>query len=701
MVTDLILPVMLIAFFPFVFPIEITMISIFALAIYATENTKPNNKPTFRVIKRRVFTVKCTVHASYDYERSCTNSVSQLFKMHDLPPITTRSSVEILNLALNYGFVVRVHDNYHTLRRHSFSRAVCFSDDFSHVWTEVLTIHNYSTDSARIFIRDNLCYGRKTWKQLFSTYGLIPHQYSEPLDTDLFRYSEKPLKRDFNYGWAFGNYGCTIPTDMWNPTRIESNHNCLSFLAPYLVFKNSFDTTHYNNMYLLWKNWIVPRNFGICYHDREDVHIISVAERPEYLLVFECIGHVYLTTTIPQLFKTEQAVRIPWMTLNGRPNQNSRKRRQITGKLFPGGVANRQPQYGALEDIAIANQQIEDQIDQINLQSEMLEAQNHLNELQNPPPPQGPILRYNYQCPTINFKNIPASGILLLTVSFLFCTIIHYAIPFVLSSSNYETLIFRLFSMLFLATVTILFSATHYYNHYTIIHIPTGHLNMSNREYAKMFIFDLLFGFAGVVYVILENYLSVTRLRSRFIVGFLSCILLSINYYIDFEFTSIFFRLFAFLCYFLVYLLEENCDLSTVIYGNGIHPDVDIQDDLRPDAFQVNKFKYQRSIQQVVITTYSQKYYLYKVQGTQEMVDLEVFAQLLNANFDRYDNPLSDVKERMVRFIATCSTINRRKDLFSLYPRIDQSTVALALQYINYKRHESSLAMIARGSLNF
>lgn len=706
MVTPImIIPVMLLACFPYFFPIYYVIPPLF---VYAMFISKTNHTPTKSnsTTTRRLYTVKTETRRSYDYERFCTLSVSQLFIKHNFAPITTNLSDELFNKALNLGFVVRVMDNYYSLYKHSFSRAVCFSNDFAHVWIEELTIINYSEHTSRIRIPRVACYGypERQWKQNFVNNVItntLPLDKFCNYDVIGYRENEHLISQGLYHVILNFPYATTVSNRDFTPCKIDSDTHCLSFIDQIMgisAISPEFDPNCYDNMLSFFRHYIPTNNISLSFYDGKKYTFLCTSPTAYASILFERTegtqGHVSLIFFEHYLAGCENTFSIPWMHLDGRP------KRKVAGRLGPAGFNARQAAYGALEDTAIAAQQIEDQIDAINLQAELVEAQNNLNKLTAAPIVNQPITAYNYTCPNFRYAALRADGRILLLVPFLLSTLIRFFLPFIYWHTDLDSLIFRLLTFILVIITFTLCTAFHYHNHYTTLHITSPRLHLTNVDYLHLLTFDMIFGFPGMLFVIIKQAFQIHSFVAKSFIMTACLILFSLETFIDYQVSFVFFRLFALALYVLVFLMETDSKLSLGVIPTGTTVDVDTEVDLRPDVFQINKFKYQRRIQQVRIDCYTSKYLIYTHNTKFEMIDLELFAQMMNASFDRYDNTLSDIKERMVRFAATNTTINRRRDLNDRYPIIDQSTISFALHYIKYCRSKSSLGKLATQSLN-
>lgn len=708
MVTDLIMPALLLAIFPFVMPLCYAIIPIFVVAMFISQ--RHNNTTLLdKTVSRRVYQLNTTTTRAYDYERNCVNSVSQLFMKFSLPPITTNDSTILFSMALNYGFAVRVDNIYYSHRRQTYGRAVCFSHDFSHVWVEEIIIHSYSDHRFMVKIPFNRCFGKKQWKHTFCNY----------IEDNILKStsSKLPTKNDGYYpnirfyptvdGIKISlPFGARLNEEDVSFHELDSKKECLKFVSDALKMQHHyplFDPLCDDNMKSMFMhvNFYEELGFGF-YNQCGGWDIVSAVPDPDVIILFSQNpenrrqGHVSLIRPDIELRRNTNPMKIPWMHLDGRPRQ----RRKPVGKMGQALNNAKQPLYSALEDTAINNQILEDQIDTINLQAELIEAQNNLNNITNPPPPPGPIIHINYQCPQFQYRTIKADGRILLLFPFLLATIVRFGLPFIYWSSSLDSFIIRLFTTILLLMTTTLFLAFHYYNHYTTLHIVSPKINMSNVQYRSLIALDCLFGLSGVLYSVLTNSLPNRQYRYVLLKQLLCLVTLSLEMFIDFYISFIFFRLFTLILYLFIFLMEGDSSLGFSVMPTGVTVDVDHQDDLRPDVFQVNKYKYQRRIVQVRIDSYSTKHLLYSHSNTTEVVDLEVFAQLCNAHFDRFNNNFADMTERMTRFISTCTTINRRKDIYDRFPTIDSSTVAFALQYIKFSRSKSALCRHAAETLN-
>lgn len=715
MVTDLIFPSLLLAVFPFVFPIYYLVFPLFVVAmlIHIKRELKEGApKPT----TRRLFVVQCTTLRTYDYDRHCTLSVNQLLNKFDLPNIISHDSAFIFNTVLSYGFCVRVKGTYFSLRKQSYNRCICFSPTFSHVWIEEINITNYSKHSTRVTIPSTTCYGKnvsvQNWKR--DIYNMLSENVVNEHRHALDRVWNPSV--EFNWGNNIAinidgvvlsmPFGCQLDASHYFPREYDSKKDCMKYISDAFQLQHYFptyDPLGYDNMVEFFRKCHFNDDVAFGLRQNDTYYIVSKIQDPRVVIFFErnpespSEGHVFMTFDTPNLlFNDEEFVlQLKYMHLKGRVRQ----RRKISGRMGPAAINARQPAYGNLEDAAIQNQILEDNIDAINLQTELLEAQQNLNAIANPPPPPGPITFLNYTCPHFSYKTIYADGKILLLVPFLVATILRFGFPLVYWSSTFDSFILRTFTIILLLLTTIIMTSIHYYNHYTTIHIVSPTIHMSNVEYRKLFLFDILFGFAGVIYLVITQTYRLP-FRARIPVQIMCFVVLSLEMFVDFYISFIFFRLFTLSIYVFIYLMEGDSSLVFSVIPTGVTVDVDDQRDLRPDVFQVNKFKYQRRVQEVRIDTYTQKFKLYTHNHSTEMVDLEVFAQVLNAHFDRFDNSFADIAERMTRFIATCTTINRRKDLTDRYPTIDSSTIAFALHYIKFSRSQSALCRLAAQTLN-
>lgn len=716
MVTDLILPAMLLAIFPFVMPIYYITIPLFVVAMIIHARRECMEKSN-KTITRRLYSVNATTTRAYDFDRYCTLSISQLFHKFDLPQLTSNDSTIIFSTALNYEFCIKIDGVFYSSHRSAINRAVCFSRNFRHVWVEEINISSFSKHSVRVTVPSVYSHGKKIWKRKFVNHIINTTEYVNLSYVNMYKYQPLTKKQTYNFDYwqnddrirtyVFGvsfNMNCTkeIPLD-YPLIRIEKDTNCLEYVSNILGMNNidGFDPTCQDNMEDFFRYYRHYSKLAFGFRNTENYTIVGTTPNPECIIFFEQNveepekGHVFLSFNKLELEENTSELYVPWLHLDGRP----RPRRKVAGRLGPAMINAKQPLYSNLEDRAIAHQVLEDDIDAINLQAELIEAQQNLNTIQNPPPPPGPIISINYTCPNFSYKTIYADGKILLLLPFLLATICRFGFPLIYWSQSLDGFIVRLFTVILLIIITLLLLTVHYYNHYTTLHIVSNTLNMSNVEYRNLIYFDILFGFAGVLYSITNNSLRLT-LRKRILLQLGCLILLSCEMFIDFYISFIFFRLFTLGLYVTIYLLEGNSSLRFAINPTGVTVDVDFQDDMRPDVFQVNKFKYQRRVVEVRIDAYTQKYYLYTHKFQREMVDLEVFAQLLNAHFDRYNNDFKDISERMTRFIATCTTINRRKDITDRFPSIDQQTVAFALHYIKFSRSKSALRRLAAQTLN-